>query len=49
MNIYNSCKYTCYIVGIIRIWDIKTGKLIQTQEPEKNTKHVTSDIMFVIF
>ncbi|CAG8756555.1 10497_t:CDS:10, partial [Cetraspora pellucida] len=39
--------YTGGDKGIIRIWDIKTGKLIQTQEPEKNTKHVISDIIYL--
>ncbi|CAG8465066.1 6401_t:CDS:10 [Gigaspora rosea] len=39
--------YTGGDKGIIRIWDIQTGKLIQTQEPEKNTKHIISDIIYL--
>ncbi|CAG8448620.1 3935_t:CDS:10 [Scutellospora calospora] len=39
--------YTGGDKGIIRIWDFQTGKLIKTQEPEKNTKHVISDIIYL--
>lgn len=37
--------YTGGDKGTIRLWDLKTGELIQEQEPETNSKHTISDVM----
>ena len=37
--------YTGGDKGIVRIWDLNSGKLVKSQEPEKNTNHIISDIM----
>ncbi|CAG8598181.1 18045_t:CDS:10 [Acaulospora morrowiae] len=39
--------YTGGEKGIIRIWDVQTGKLIKSQEPEKNTNHTITDIIYL--
>ncbi|CAG8464371.1 1252_t:CDS:10 [Acaulospora colombiana] len=40
--------YTGGDKGIIRIWDLQTGKLIKAQEPEKNTTHIILDIIDIL-
>lgn len=32
-------------VGVVRIWDLETGNLVQAQEREENSKHTITDIM----
>ncbi|PKK69944.1 WD40 repeat-like protein [Rhizophagus irregularis] len=33
--------------GIIRIWDLQSGKLVKAQDPEKNAKYGISDIIYL--
>lgn len=37
--------YTGGDKGTVRLWDLGTGKLIQEQEEESNSKHTISDVM----
>ncbi|KAI9277654.1 WD40-repeat-containing domain protein [Sporodiniella umbellata] len=37
--------YTGGDSGLIKLWDLKTGKLIQSQAPEKNSQHTITDIV----
>ncbi|KAI7894430.1 WD40-repeat-containing domain protein [Mucor mucedo] len=39
--------YTAGDSGIIKLWDLKSGKLIKAQEPEKNSAHTISDVIYV--
>ncbi|CAG8469134.1 6057_t:CDS:10 [Paraglomus occultum] len=43
---HNELFYTGGDKGIVRIWDLNSGKLVKSQEPEKNTNHVVSDIIY---
>ncbi|RHZ70856.1 hypothetical protein Glove_265g18 [Diversispora epigaea] len=39
--------YTGGDKGIIRIWDLQSGKLVKAQEPEKINKHIILDIIYL--
>ncbi|GAA5808876.1 hypothetical protein MFLAVUS_002275 [Mucor flavus] len=39
--------YTGGDSGLIKLWDLKTGKLIKAQEPEKNSIHTISDVVYI--
>ncbi|KAI7907602.1 WD40-repeat-containing domain protein [Cokeromyces recurvatus] len=39
--------YTAGDAGVIKLWDLKTGQLIKAQEPEKNSQHTLSDIIYI--
>ncbi|KAI8072212.1 WD40-repeat-containing domain protein [Gilbertella persicaria] len=39
--------YTAGDSGLIKLWDLKSGKLIKAQEPEKNSKHTISDVVYI--
>lgn len=39
--------YTAGDSGLIKLWDLKTGKLIKAQEPEKNSQHTISDVIYI--
>ncbi|KAI7867670.1 WD40-repeat-containing domain protein [Spinellus fusiger] len=39
--------YTGGDKGLVRLWDVKTGKLAVTQKPEVNSKHAISDIIYM--
>ncbi|CAJ0854716.1 11188_t:CDS:10 [Entrophospora sp. SA101] len=39
--------YTGGDKGIIRVWELHTGKLFMSQEPEKNTKYTIKDIIYL--
>ncbi|KAI9499124.1 WD40-repeat-containing domain protein [Zychaea mexicana] len=32
--------------GLVRIWDLKTGQLVQAQEKEENSKHTITDVIY---
>ncbi|CAO3661060.1 unnamed protein product [Rhizopus stolonifer] len=33
--------------GLIKLWDLKSGKLIKAQTPEKNSQHTITDIVYI--
>ncbi|KAG1526209.1 hypothetical protein G6F46_005425 [Rhizopus delemar] len=39
--------YTGGDLGLIKLWDLKSGKLIKAQEPEKNSQHTITDIVYI--
>ncbi|KAG1081509.1 hypothetical protein G6F42_022922 [Rhizopus arrhizus] len=39
--------YTAGDSGLVKLWDLKSGKLIKAQEPEKNSKHTISDVVYI--
>ncbi|KAI8354162.1 WD40-repeat-containing domain protein [Blakeslea trispora] len=39
--------YTAGDSGLIKLWDLKSGKLIKAQDPEKNSKHTLSDVVYI--
>lgn len=39
--------YTAGDSGLVKLWDLKTGKLIKAQEPEKNSQHTISDVVYI--
>ncbi|KAI9303461.1 WD40-repeat-containing domain protein [Cunninghamella echinulata] len=38
--------YTGGDKGIVRLWELNTGRLVQEQEPESNSKHTISDVLY---
>ncbi|KAG0167641.1 U3 small nucleolar RNA-associated protein 13 [Apophysomyces sp. BC1034] len=38
--------YTAGDKGVVRLWSLKTGELVLAQEPEKNSKHAISDVIY---
>ncbi|CEI98202.1 hypothetical protein RMCBS344292_12317 [Rhizopus microsporus] len=39
--------YTAGDSGLVKLWDMKTGKLIKAQEPEKNSQHTITDVVYI--
>ncbi|KAI8993249.1 WD40-repeat-containing domain protein [Pilobolus umbonatus] len=39
--------YTGGDSGLIKLWDLKTGKLVKAQTPEVNSQHTISDVIYV--
>jgi U3 small nucleolar RNA-associated protein 13 len=45
---WSDCEifYTGGDAGLVRLWDLKTGKQVLEQEAEKNSKHTITDVIY---
>lgn len=41
-------RYSQYssFLGVVRLWDLRSGELVATQEREENSKHTISDVLY---